>query len=150
MKLPNVSHGPVTLKNINYAPNLSEETAAFTAVIEINGKSSVVKNDGRGGSNHIVDMRIHGAVHEYAKGLPPYVGPEIPTPLAYTADFLVSMMVQDAIQANNHKKYARKGYTHSAKYRGVEIYSVGEPSQDVLARYFKENASKAQVTKIVN
>lgn len=40
-----------TLTNILTAHNLSEETPAFTATLNFNGKTYEVRNEGRGGSN---------------------------------------------------------------------------------------------------
>lgn len=102
MKLPDVVRGPVTLSKIDYAPLMSQETAAFVATICYEGIGCAdVRNDGHGGANFIdplgVGREIERAVEAYAEDLPPYRDEH--GELSMNGDFLISLMVDEAIQA---------------------------------------------------
>ena len=103
MKLPNVSRGPVLLLDIDYAPKLSEETFAFTATVSVSSVGAcIVSNDGHGGANRIRDRRIAESVSAYAASLP-----EEPIgqgrSVRVDADFLISLMVGEAITAREER-----------------------------------------------
>lgn len=69
----------VELKNVKIAEFLSEETTAFTATLYIDGKrTGMVRNDGRGGNNHVTPWAGVGwepirAFQSWAATLPPLV-----------------------------------------------------------------------------
>ena len=62
MKLPKQTHGPLTLTKIDYAPNMSEETMAFTATVIIDGHRGEVVNTGRGGMTYVRGNKAADAV----------------------------------------------------------------------------------------
>jgi hypothetical protein len=71
MRLRNQKIGPVTLRAIDYAPNMSEETLAFTAMVKIAGVGEAsVRNDGQGGGNYVQSRVVHNALEEFAKTFP--------------------------------------------------------------------------------
>jgi hypothetical protein len=108
MKLPNVSRGPVLLLDIDYAKNLSEETFAFTAQISVEGVgSALVSNNGRGGMSIVRDQRVYAAVQAYAASLPHEdIGHGMVIPV--DADFLISLLVGDAIDLYERKLAERR------------------------------------------
>lgn len=123
MKLPSVTHGPVSLSKIDYAPNLSEETVAFTAVVTIDGKSAPVRNDGRGGNNLVQIREVDDLIEAYAKTLPDdqtQYGP-----LSFNGDYLIATMIEMAISQAEDAKMKRKGYTHVAVGAGRKLYARG-------------------------
>jgi hypothetical protein len=147
MKLPTQTHGPVTLSQIDYAANLSQETFAFTAQIAITVAgtvlTSMVENDGHGGPNGIHSRAVEAAVAAYAATLPAEKIFANCEPVAVSADGLVSTMVGDALQARlqarEHAKWAKKGYTHFAeavhpKRGAVAFYSKCEPDAAACVR----------------
>ena len=112
MKLPNVSRGPVMLLDIDYAENLSEETFAFTAMISVDGVGSArVSNDGRGGENRVRDRLVLSGVERFAATLPPERAHGMTLPI--TADFLISLMVGDAIE--KHDQQAQRAIERMAQ-----------------------------------
>lgn len=128
MKLPNATHGPVTLSKIDYAANLSQETYAFTATVEINGLSCPVRNDGHGGPNLIQGHEVNTAIEAYCKTLPPDDG------LTVTADYLISVLVSNALQAREDAKAKRKGFTHRITGSGLRMYCTHLPGPDALEK----------------
>lgn len=146
MKLPNVTRGPVTLSKIDYAANMSEETTAFTAIVTINGQSSPVRNDGRGGCNIVSLNPVWQALQAHAATLPPE--PTEHGPLTMTADFLLSLMVEDAIRAHEHKKMAKKGFTHVISAGSKALYCVGAPTDAIVRKHFGDG--KVQITALAS
>jgi hypothetical protein len=131
-RLPNIIRGPITLSRIDYAANLSQETTAFTALITIDGKSSVVRNDGGGGPNHIQTHAVEMLVEAHAVSLPPQ--PSEYGPLDMNADFLVSLMIDDAIKLRDRAKMKKKGFTHEAALdRGLVLYVTATTEADARA-----------------
>lgn len=154
MKIPNTSHGPLKLTKIDFAPRLSQETLAFAANIEVNGLKGHVQNDGHGGSNHIFPREVAEAVEAYARTLPPCrVTDEWGTDsLPYSANFLISEMIGKAVEqyetTREHKKMAKKGYTHYTVVGNRTVYSKGAPSAESLTRHFGEAAKDARIAQI--
>ena len=71
MILKNQNIGPVTLRSIDYAPNMSEETLAFTAMVKIAGVGEAsVRNDGQGGGSYVQGRAVRDALEEFAKTFP--------------------------------------------------------------------------------
>jgi len=154
MKLLNITRGPVTLSKINYEPRRSEETSAFEAMISINGMSCNVHNDGCGGANHIFDRRIEAAVSEYAKTLPPEPSSiEGCEPLDYDADFLVSMMIGDAIEkmesAKEDAKMAKKGFTHRVHLSEDQSLYIVCPTEAAVRAKLAANPKHAAIAATV-
>jgi len=147
-RLPNVTRGPVTLSRIDYAANLSQETYAFTAVIEIDGKTSDVRNEGCGGPNFIGDRAVNALVEAHAATLPPEASAY--GPLRMSADFLVSLMVGEALEKRDLLKMKKKGYTHRvALGGGLELYVVAKDEAAARARVAQgKHASKAATATI--
>jgi hypothetical protein len=143
-RLPNVTRGPVTLSRIDYAENLSQETYAFIAVIAIDGKTSLVRNEGCGGPNHIREHAVSALVEAHAATLPPEAG------LRMSADFLVSLMMGDALEKRDLLKMKKKGYTHRvALGDGLELYVVAKDEAAARARVAQgKHASKAATATI--
>jgi len=135
MKLPNQTRGPVTLSKIDYAANLSEETAAFTANISLHDRTCQVRNNGRGGPNCFDSREVKEEVDRYAKTLPAITGHGLV--LKMDAELLVSTMIEDAIQEREDTRLAKKGFTHCATFGGRAVYTVGEPGPEVLSKHFK-------------
>src|ERR1043165_9357310 len=73
-EVPNATRGPGHLSRIDHAENLSQETYAFIAVIAIDGKTSLVRNEGCGGPNHIREHAVSALVEAHAATLPPEAG----------------------------------------------------------------------------
>ncbi len=92
MRLPNVFRGPIALTNIQYSPELSEETFAFTADLKFHGELASVRNDGRGGANLVRPYGVAYQIDRYLKDRPAEGGDTIST------DYLISLMVEEAIQ----------------------------------------------------
>jgi hypothetical protein len=148
MKLSPQTHGPVTLSKIDYAASMSEETVAFTGEISItvDGKTlkASVRNDGRGGPNCIQDHACSRAISDYAKTLP-----DDPTEygsIKMSADYLISMMVANALTAKDDSKYKKKGFTHgiSASHptKGeVAFYAKGAPTVEMFKKMGVEEAT---------
>jgi hypothetical protein len=147
-RLPNITRGPITLSRIDYAANLSQETYAFTAVLAIDGKTSVVSNEGCGGPNHIREHAVNALVEAHAATLPPEAG------LRMSADFLVNLMVGDALEKRHLLKILlkmkKKGYTHRvALGEGLELYVVAKDEAEARARVARgKHASKAATATI--
>jgi hypothetical protein len=143
-RLPNITRGPITLSRIDYAANLSQETYAFTAVLAIDGKTSVVSNEGCGGPNHIREHAVNALVEAHAATLPPEAG------LRMSADFLVNLMVRDALEKRDLLKMKKKGYTHRvALGKGLELYIVAKDEADARAFVAQgKHASKAATATI--
>jgi hypothetical protein len=112
MKLPNQIHGPVTLTKIDYAANLSQETLAFTADLEIHGLRGRARNDGHGGATFVEPHAVREAVSAYAATLPRLVSEHFPEGLAVDDDILINDMVSSAIKARDYAKMRAKGFTH--------------------------------------
>ena len=71
MRLKNQKYGPVTLRCIDYAANMSQETLAFTGIVKFAGVGEAhVRNDGCGGPNFIEGRAVSDALNEYVKTLP--------------------------------------------------------------------------------
>lgn len=62
----------IELRKVHYSKALSQETAAFTADIWVDGKKrGDVRNDGGGGANLIHPRELEGEIAAYAATLPP-------------------------------------------------------------------------------
>lgn len=98
MRLKNQKYGPVTLRKIDYAANMSQETMAFTGAIKIDrvGEASI-RNDGHGGPNYTQNRSVEDALEAFAKTLPPIVDPMFPKPLDMNGDLFVSMLLSRAL-----------------------------------------------------
>ena len=147
MKLSNQTRGPITLSRIDYSPRLSEETLAFAAdiTVVVDGQTlkGTVRNEGHGGDNHISPTAVHEAVDAYAKTLPKLVDAYFPNGLAYSYDLLISEMIGAAVEAQEHAKYVKKGYTHAIFFGDSQVlYSKGEPSPATIAKLVGPNAEK--------
>ena len=144
MKLPNQTRGPVVLSKIDHAANMSEETLAFTATIEINGLRGTVRNDGRGGACLVTPWKGVGeAVETYAKTLPPAPCEWDPEhPIAYTADFLLAEMVGQAREEYEHRKMGKKGFTHYVVVGTRVVYFRGAPDETALERTLGAEVAK--------
>jgi len=157
MKLPNTSHGPVTLSKIDYAPSLSEETVAFSAVVDIAGKSCRVHNDGHGGANFVSDPAVYELIASYAATLPPEPGDMIgdePLTYDYDVDFLISTMIDSAVNAHERKrtiaKMVKAGYTHSIDIaNGHQLYFFARDEADARLRLSNgKHAAFAETAKV--
>jgi hypothetical protein len=151
MKLPNYRRGPVTLKKIDYAPNLSEETLAFTAEVHVDGLVGSARNDGRGGENFVQPAVVVEALNRYAASLPTVSleTSRFPGSLSMDADLLLSEMVAEAITAREHARMRAKGFTYYAsapEISQIAFYtkSAALPSDIELRRLFK-NVPLAEV-----
>jgi hypothetical protein len=86
-----------------------------------------VRNDGRGGMNEIemwgVGRDIERAVDAYAKALPPYRDAQGDLPM--NGDFLVSLMVDEAISAREAARGAR-GRTAGERAQCEDVVRVGD------------------------
>lgn len=107
MKLPSITHGPVSLTKIEYSPRLSQETLAFAAVVTVNGVSAHVRNDGNGGCCMFSDWSVAEAIKAYCATLPPAkYGQE---EFTYDVDFLLSTMVEMAQAKRAQARITDKG-----------------------------------------
>jgi hypothetical protein len=159
MKLPNTTHGPVTLSKIDYAPSLSEETVAFAAVVDIAGKSCRVHNEGHGGANFVSDSAVYALIASYAATLPPEPSDYGEEPLTYDVDFLISTMIDSAVNAHERKstlaKMVKAGYTHSIDIaNGHQLYFFARDEADARLRLsngkYAAFAETAKVTQIAD
>lgn len=150
MKLPNQTRGPVTLNRIDYSPRLSEETAAFAAVITINGLKCGISNTGHGGSSRIDSREVEAALDAYAKTLPPEPSEYSPEPRAITGDYLIAMMIEDAITEKNNAKYIAKGFTHAVVgCWGMTMYVKGAPTAlDIVTVKRKSSGREPKVVEL--
>lgn len=146
MKLPNQTHGPVTLSSIDYAANLSEETMAFTAMISIGSHKSRVSNEGRGGSNWIQDNSTQTAVSEYARTLPDEQDEH--GSLKMNDDFLISIMVENALQERDDAKYKKKGFTFRITSPQGTFYANVQPTPEMI-RKAKLDPAQAKIVSLV-
>lgn len=148
MKLPNQTHGPVTLTKIEYYPRMSEETTAFVAKVEINGLVGTAKNEGQGGPTFVMPRSVEQAIEAYAKTLPP----DAQFGLTYSADLLISEMVEEAAvkveAAKEHRKMALKGFTHYCEWGVRGVYAKGTPTVEGLVKKFGEEARSARIQTI--
>ena len=132
MKLPDQTKHGVTLSRIDYSPRLSEETPAFAAAIEFGGLKGDVRNAGQGGDNEIHPRALHDAIAAHCATLPliparyEWENGEA-SPVTY--DCLIAGMIDDAIEANEDRKLARKGFTFKVTAGDRALYCVGEPRE---------------------
>jgi hypothetical protein len=142
MKLPTQTHGPVTLTNIDYAANLSQETLAFTAKISIvvdgEALSSSVENAGHGGSNNVLNHRTEAAIGTYAKTLPSIVSHSMT--LEMDTDLFISELMSAALTAHDLKR-ALSRKTLIRKYDGKLYECKGKPTDQMRARIQKETGA---------
>ncbi|TRO54787.1 hypothetical protein E2P64_08390 [Candidatus Bathyarchaeota archaeon] len=101
MRLKNQKHGPVTLRCIDYAANMSQETLAFTGIVKFAGVGEAhVRNDGCGGPNFVQDphpFKVSKALREYAESLPPYKSKHFDQDLAMNDDLFISLLLGRAL-----------------------------------------------------
>ena len=96
MRLKNQKHGPVTLRCIDYAANMSQETLAFTGIVKFAGVGEAhVRNDGCGGPNFVDGNEVSKALFEYAKTLS--AGKCFDTELPMSDDLLISLLLGRAL-----------------------------------------------------
>ena len=141
MKLPTQVHGPVTLSRIDVAPNLSEETNAFTAVVEVGASSCPVRNDGHGGETGISDRAVYDAIQTYTATLPPEVSQWFPDGLEVTPDYLIDSMVEDAFREREDARMVKRGFDHVAETESRAIYTVGTPTPMQVSKTFGQNTA---------
>lgn len=152
MRLPSVSRGPARLRNIDYSPGLSEETLAFSAVLEIGDRRCRVSNAGHGGSNCVDDPLAEAALEAYAATLPPERVPEFGTDISVDADYLLSCMVDDAVKLHRDKKHRKQGYRFAARFddeREVLLSAeTAEQARQLLIRRFGPDGQAAALREL--
>lgn len=102
----------IELRKVAHYPRLSEETEAFNAEIYIDGvKRGDVKNDGHGGMNMIYPHTLEREIDEYAKTLPPdppLPGYESIGAIPWTADYLISHILEEHLLKKELEKRLKK------------------------------------------
>lgn len=99
----------IELKKIHYSKALSQETAAYTAEIWVNGKKAGdVRNQGEGGMSMIYPRTLEADLAAYAKTLPATVYPAssgLPAmTLTPTADSVIDDLLHDHLDAKDLKR----------------------------------------------
>jgi hypothetical protein len=126
MKIAAITRGPVKLSKIDYAPNLSHETIAFTGeiAIKLNGTThkAAVSNEGQGGPNYVDDNTTAEVLAAHAKTLPGITFNDITVPMDY--DCLISEMLQEALAANELKKLLRRKLIYTRADDTEHLYEV--------------------------
>mgnify|MGYP006277905545 CR=1 FL=1 len=150
MRLPNITKGPITLSRIDYAASLSEETVAFSAVIEINGLKGTVSNDGHGGCNFVHPRSVLDAVVAYAKTLPQWsdfgmTGDE-------TYDTVIGGMIGRAVDEYEaqkvRKRMLRKGFKYEAICGHRAYYLKDAPTTPWLNKTFGADVASVRVSAL--
>lgn len=159
MKLPNVTRGPVELSDIDYSPRLSQETAAFAAVVRVRGEHvgdgacCAIRNDGCGGE-HVWESRdpkaanvTRAAVEAYAKTLPPIKA--YGTTLQPDADLVISEMIEAAITLREDKRRAKQGFTFRADVGQHRYYLRGPRDLDAARAQMGTDGAAATYVRLV-
>ncbi len=112
----------VELRKVKYSAALSEETAAFTADVYVDGKKvGTASNHGTGGSNdiHWTDRAAGGAFAAYLKTLPPET-------FAITEDYFFSTLIEEYLTAKDAEKEKKRlaKQAEKAKAKGLVLLVV--------------------------
>ena len=100
----------VELKRVKIANNMSQETVAFTADLWVNNaKIADLRNDGRGGPNHIMPIMVKNestidrirAFEKWCEAQPPC------DDLPMTADFYISLMLERFEMDKEYRKLCK-------------------------------------------
>jgi len=115
MKLKNQKYGPVTMRNIDYAPNMSQETVAFTATVKVDGVGEAhVRNSGHGGENLVEDRKVNDALEAYCKTLPdhkfkPMFGGDEGWASPMSVDLFITLLIGRAVDQKGGQPAACDG-----------------------------------------
>lgn len=140
----------IELKNVKHAAFSSHESECFEATIYIDGKRrGTVRNDGYGGCNVIEPWSLHDEIETYAKTLPPHQSDSIPEPLPMTADFLISLMLDEILEERDLRRkcsrmvlFRKPGDT----YRRGEYHTLkGKYSPQAKAFLLKKYGDKVEI-----
>ena len=101
----------IEIRNIKIAPNLSEETIAFTADVYVGGvKTAYAKNDGQGGCtfyNAYENKReLLAEAEAYAKSLPSKT--EMFNGKPFTIDSNLEQIIDDAVHVKDQEREQKK------------------------------------------
>ena len=105
----------VELKRVKIANNMSQETVAFTADLWVNSaKIADLRNDGRGGPNHIMPIMVKNEstidrLMEFVKwceAQPPYKDGGYGD-ITMTADFYIALMLEKYQEAQQLKRWCK-------------------------------------------
>jgi hypothetical protein len=110
----------IEIKNVVYSERLSEETAAFSATIYINGKKrGDAKNAGHGGMTMIFPRELAEEIEAHAKSLPQTkIHGMLMQP---TADTVIDNLLFDHLMRRNLKRQLAK---KTIFVRGNKLYTI--------------------------
>jgi hypothetical protein len=129
----------ITLKNVAYSSALSEETAAFSATIYVDGvRSGSAMNHGTGGPTMITPRELDDRLTAYAKTLPPkkYRDQEYPV----TAEDLINNALDDHLDAKTLRRKMTKSVLFAS---GGKIYATVAMDRKKLKDMLSDSIAKA-------
>ncbi len=147
----------IELRNVKHSPSLSQETAAYTADVWVNGvKRGTARNQGTGGADEIHPYSLEQELDAYAKTLPleksPWQDNGKDVFLPVTAELLLGAALDRALEG---KRLQRMLKTKTVLVRGGKCYTVktapgaqlslkpgdevlnGLPFEEALTKYLK-------------
>lgn len=141
----------IALRKVHYSKALSQETAAFTADVYVDGKKrGEARNDGHGGMTFVTPHTLHAEIDRYAATLPPLPPTAMyPEALPINADLLVSTLLEEHLIAKDlraalrrrilftradGKVYELRGTVRPAKLDAVKVLN-DLPFEEALALY---------------
>lgn len=127
----------IELKNVVYSERLSEETAAFAAIVYVDGKKrGEAKNDGHGGMTFIHPPELAREIEVYAATLPrrPF-GHGMEGDYQPDADMVIGDILAEYLAGRRLKRllarntlFVREGRVYSMKQKGLRPKDAGKGS----------------------
>jgi hypothetical protein len=147
------------LRRVKVAKNMSEETTAFTAQLWVDGGHIAdVRNDGRGGANHLMPVgtfknpagntlhRIR-AFEAWCDAQPPHQSEY--GPLEMTADYYVTLMLEDYEEERWLKRLCKKKTI--VRLEGAKAGDFSAYNKPYSPRYAAElRLSEPKLIEVVN